>query len=184
MQSDFTKPVTGISHDGGVYMESVDVTLSVVDESAYWIFWTIDGSDPKNSSTIQSNYNSSATITLNEKAKLQYFSKDIYGNTEDTIAKNFEIILKPKNDAEVYNNYADLSTGEKIRFVVNKTFKQLTIKVISLNGSIVWETAAAPGQKIIDWDGYADNKLVQAGMYYVIFSGDNINIKRKLVIIK
>ena len=187
VQSDFSAPVISVSPQPGVFFKSVDITISVQDESPYWIYYTLDGTDPLNSATAVSNYNSSVNITITTDTVLKCYARDIYNNQSSVYTYTYEIISQPEQDAEVYNNYADLSSPDtKIRFVINKDSQNVRIKIYDIRGHLLYEISAGDCVKgsIIEWDGRINGRKADAGLYIVWIKGNNIDIKRKIIIVK
>ena len=187
VQSDFTAPVTTLSKPAGSYVGAFNLILSVQDESAYWIYYTTDGSDPLTSSTVISNYNSSVNISINHNMTIKYYSKDIYNNTESVKTAYYEILNIPENEAEVYNSYCDLSIGDNVRFVIGKSDNNVEIKVYNLKGKLIWSknNINSDGKTLVEWNGVdSSGKKVGAGVYIVFIKGNNIDVKRKIIIVK
>ena len=67
------------------FTDKTKVTIKCVDEDAA-IYYTIDGSDPKSSSTVQ-NY--SEPFELTETATVKSYVEDVEGNTSDVVEKTF-----------------------------------------------------------------------------------------------
>lgn len=67
------------------FTDKTTVTIKCADEDAA-IYYTIDGSDPKTSSTVQ-NY--SEPFELTETATVKAYVEDVEGNTSDVVEKTF-----------------------------------------------------------------------------------------------
>lgn len=67
------------------FTDKTKVTITCVDEDAA-IYYTIDGSDPKSSSTVQ-NY--SEPFELTETATVKAYVEDVEGNTSEVVEKTF-----------------------------------------------------------------------------------------------
>ena len=84
------------------------------------IYYTTDGSDPKSSSTIQSNSSSEFTNIFSESTILRFYAVNNYGIEENVQTREYEILKLPDEDVLVYNNYLDLSLNDTARIIFGK----------------------------------------------------------------
>jgi hypothetical protein len=90
---DTIPPTAYASSSGGIYNTTQNVTLNMDKDGI--IFYTLDGSDPTNSSSIYVN-----PITINRNTDLKYIAVDLTGNKSPVYTDSYTIdIVPPTADA-------------------------------------------------------------------------------------
>lgn len=124
-------------------------------------------------------------------ASLSYTGLSV--NQENQNLTGIEIkITAPKGEVKIQGGqygYLDPGKGEAASIAVYPSESgDLSIKVYTLNGQLVWETSKAVStnvQEIVNWAcKNADNEVVASGIYLVHIKGAGLDVKKKVAIVK
>lgn len=185
LNSDTAAPFTTADKESGSYLGEIDVILTATDDKSgvERIYYTTDGTDPKNSITVTSGL-SPVTIMINRKTILKFYARDVAGNQETVRSNTYEILLVPKDDFTVYNN--ELTRGEEqVRIIINKA-SRIRIHIYNLTGVLVrsYPETDYPAGSIVQWDGRVEStgQKARAGLYIIHIKGEGVDKKLKLMI--
>lgn len=92
--ADSTPPTVTADPAGGTYDTAQDVTLSMPEEGT--IYYTLDGSDPTDASTVYSG-----TINIGATTTLKFMGVDLAGNQSQIYNEEYVIDMVPTPDLEV-----------------------------------------------------------------------------------
>ena len=186
IDGDLTPPISSVDIPGGKYTDSVDVIISSVDNdsSVISLFYTTDGSDPLTSVTVSSGLPPVYFIITNQRT-LKYYAVNFSGVAETPKTDTYIILIMP-DDIAVYNNPADLSTGDTIRIVFPEE-KKAGINIYNVRGVPVktYSEKTYFAGEIVEWDGtYKDSsEPVGTGIYFLIVDIEGEQKLRKIKLI-
>jgi len=109
---DKTKPTSTASPAGGIYKETVSVTLSCDDGTGSGcdkIYYTTDGNDPTTSSPVYSS-----PINISVSTTLKYIAKDLAGNSETPVKSQIYTIDTTDPTGTVTINSGSASTNSGV----------------------------------------------------------------------
>ncbi|MBN1897348.1 MAG: chitobiase/beta-hexosaminidase C-terminal domain-containing protein [Spirochaetes bacterium] len=187
IEGDPTLPVTTATPDAGSYFETVDVTLTSVDDeyALEGLYYTLDGSDPKLSATAVAAA-SPATVSINSSCYLKYFARNILGLEEHTRSKKYTILKVPSESVGVYNTHCNLSRQEFIKIIMKEAGKY-HVRIFSLSGNLVKDFGNRnyEAYTILEWRGEQDELSDHAGpgIYIVVIkNGDTVHRFKVMII--
>ena len=177
-----------IKDSGGTGISGVTVTLSgtksgnyVTDSTGFYQFLGL----------INGNYN---VIPNKNNVGFSPASRDYTNLFQNQENENFIGTPVKVDSGQVIivggrNGYIQPSKNEEAKIKINpKTSGTISIKIYTLRGELVWEkeiTVIQDVQEVVSWAcKNLDNEVVASGIYLVYIKGTELNLKKKIAIIK